>query len=68
MITASVVTFHTSYVDLKRLLDCVLHSSIDIFFIIDNSSNDSLREFASLSDKIVYIQYSIYNRLLLNIL
>ena len=36
MITASVVTFHTSYVDLKRLLDCVLHSSIDIFFIIDN--------------------------------
>ena len=55
MITASVVTFHTSYVDLKRLLDCVLHSSIDIFFIIDNSSNDSLREFASLSDKIVYI-------------
>ena len=33
----------------------MLHSSIDIFFIIDNSSNDSLREFASLSDKIVYI-------------
>ena len=25
------------------------------FFIIDNSSNDSLREFASLSDKIAYI-------------
>ena len=34
MITASVVTFHTSYVDLKRLLDCVLHSSIDIFLLL----------------------------------
>ena len=39
MITASVVTFHTSYVDLKRLLDCVLHSSIDIFFIIPQIRN-----------------------------
>ncbi|WP_294617836.1 glycosyltransferase [uncultured Bacteroides sp.] len=55
MLTASVVTFHTSRSDLKRLIDCVLQSPIDVFFIIDNSSNDSLREFASLSDRIVYI-------------
>lgn len=55
MITAAVVTFHTSYRDLSRLLDCVLQSSIDKFFIIDNSSNDALREFKLKSDKIVYI-------------
>lgn len=55
MLTASVVAFHTSHRDLKRLADCVLRSPIDVFFIIDNSSNDSLREFAALSDKIVYI-------------
>lgn len=55
MLTASVVTFHTSDADVKRLADCILRSSIDVFFIVDNSSNDSLREFASLSDRIVYI-------------
>lgn len=43
MITAAVVTFHTSRKDLIRLIDCVLHSSIDKFFIIDNSTNDALR-------------------------
>ena len=55
MITASVVTFHTLCIDVKRLADCVLQSPIDVFFIIDNSSNDSLREFAALSGRIVYI-------------
>lgn len=49
MITAAVVTFHTSRKDLVRLMDCVLQSSIDKFFIIDNSTNDALREFASAS-------------------
>lgn len=38
MITAAVVTFHTSRKDLVRLMDCVLQSSIDKFFIIDNST------------------------------
>lgn len=37
MITAAVVTFHTSRKDLVRLMDCVLQSSIDKFFIIDSS-------------------------------
>lgn len=55
MITAAVVTFHTSCCDLSRLIDCVLRSSIDKFFIIDNSSNDILREFQSISDKITYV-------------
>lgn len=55
MITASVVAFHTPYDDMKHLVDCVLQSPIDIFYIIDNSSNDALREFGKLSDRIVYV-------------
>ncbi|MDE5677370.1 glycosyltransferase family 2 protein [Phocaeicola sp.] len=55
MITAAVVTFHTSREDLTRLIDCVLQSPIDKFFIIDNSTNDALREFQSVSERITYI-------------
>lgn len=55
MLTASVVTFHTPFSELKRLIDCVLKSPVKMFFVIDNSSNDSLRECATLSDRIVYI-------------
>lgn len=55
MLTASIVTYHTPTEELSHLLDCVIHSSIDILYLIDNSSNDSLREFAAKSSKIVYI-------------
>lgn len=55
MITASVVAFHTPYDDMKHLVDCVLQSSINLFYIVDNSSNDILREFGMLSDRIVYV-------------
>lgn len=55
MITASVVAFHTPYRDMKHLVDCVLQSSINLFYIVDNSSNDILREFGMLSDRIVYV-------------
>lgn len=55
MITASLVTFHTKPSDLLRLIECVLKSDISIFYIIDNSSNDSLREYSKISDKIKYI-------------
>jgi len=55
MLTASVVAFHTPLEELRRLTDCVLKSPAKVFFIIDNSSNDSLRECAALSDRIVYI-------------
>lgn len=55
MITASLVTYHTKPSDLIRLMNCVLSSKISIFYIIDNSSNDSLREYANISDKIKYI-------------
>lgn len=55
MITASVVAFHTPSEELKHLMDCVLQSPIDIFYIVDNSSNDSLREFGSFSNRIIYV-------------
>lgn len=58
MTTASIVTFHTKHKDLKRLIDCVMESPIDKLYIIDNSSNDELREFVRDNPKIHYI-YSI---------
>ena len=55
MITASVVTYNTSIDDFHRLLNCVLRSPIDIIYIVDNSSNDSLRVFVPLNKKVIYI-------------
>lgn len=55
MITASIVAYHTPVDELSRLMNCAIHSSIDILYLIDNSSNDSLREFVGISPKIVYI-------------
>lgn len=55
MITASIVAYHTPVDELSHLLQCVCQSSIDILYLIDNSSNDSLRELSNSSPKIVYI-------------
>lgn len=56
MITASLVTYHTKPSDLKRIINCVLRSSISKLYIIDNSKNDSLRQYALGYDKIEYIK------------
>lgn len=55
MITASIVTFHTKTTDIARLIGCVLKSSIDKLYIIDNSSNDALRDFVNSYPRISYI-------------
>lgn len=55
MTTASIVTFHTRHSDLKRLIDCVKASSIETLYIIDNSSNDELRDFVKNHSWIHYI-------------
>ncbi len=55
MITASIVAYHTSVDELTRLLDCVIRSSVEVLYLIDHSSDDSLGNLAQLSDKIVYI-------------
>lgn len=56
MITASLVTYHTKPTDLIRLLDCVQKSKISYFYIIDNSEDDSLRQYTLGYDKIEYIK------------
>ncbi len=55
MFTASIVTYHTSFDDLSRVIHCVLESSVTFLYVIDNSSNDKLREVTALSDRIKYI-------------
>ena len=55
MITASIVAYHTPVDELTHLLDCIIQSKIDTLYLIDNSSNDSLRELGNKSSKIVYI-------------
>lgn len=55
MLTASIVSFHTPHTDLKRLIDCVEKTNIEILFIIDNSSNDELRLFVKNNPRIRYI-------------
>ncbi len=55
MLTASIVTFHTALDDFKRLIKCVERSSIKKLFIIDNSTNDALRNAVMNTDRIYYI-------------
>ncbi|MDE5572883.1 MAG: glycosyltransferase family 2 protein [Muribaculaceae bacterium] len=56
MITASIVTYHTSLKDLRRIVDCVMKSSISKLYIIDNSTNDKLRYFEKDNPRIQYIK------------
>lgn len=51
MVTASIVTYHTAANELLRVINCAVHSTIEILYIIDNSSNDSLRELKDVSEK-----------------
>lgn len=55
MITASVVTYHTSLEDLSRLLECVLKSSIKRLYIVDNSSDNAIERFAHRYSIVEYI-------------
>lgn len=55
MVTASIVIFHQPYKEVVKVLECVLDSSVSIVYIIDNSSNDSLRIVEKISDRIRYI-------------
>lgn len=55
MITASIVAFHTRHNELRRLIECVEKSKINKLWIIDNSSNDELRDFVRDNPRIQYI-------------
>lgn len=58
MITASLVTYHTKPFDLERIIACVLKSNISQLYIIDNSKDDSLRQYAIGHEKVIYIKSS----------
>ena len=55
MITASIVTFHTKILDLERVLTCVLQSSISKLYIIDNASEDLIKDFVEKYPIVEYI-------------
>lgn len=57
MITSSIVLYNTNRDELCRLIDCVLNSTINKIYVVDNSTKDSLRSFVeNLSkEKINYI-------------
>lgn len=55
MITASIVTFHTDQKDLDKLIGCVMRTPIEKLYIIDNSTNDEIREYVNNNTRIHYI-------------
>ncbi len=55
MTTASIVAFHNPPHELSRLLQCVIRSGIATVYLIDNSSDDRLKELSRMSDRIVYV-------------
>ncbi len=55
MITASIVSYHHRLSELKKVIDCVLSENVETLYIVDNSSDDRLRELEGMSDRIRYI-------------
>ena len=55
MLTASLVLYHNSKKDVDTIVKCVLNSSIDKLYIIDNSRNDAFRILEKRSNRIRYI-------------
>ena len=56
MITASIVSYHHRLNELKKVIDCVLAEQVDKLYIVDNSSDDRLRELEGTSDRIRHPQ------------
>lgn len=54
-ITVSIVIFHISLVEIKKLLKSDLSGPVHRIYNIDNSSDDGLRELVMILDRIVYI-------------
>ncbi len=55
MITASVVTYFTPLDELKRLIDCVMRSSVECFYIVDNSQDEQIEKAVGGLERVVYI-------------
>lgn len=55
MITASIVLYQHCFQEIKKVIDCILAGPVSVLYIIDNSSNDSLRNLEDRSNRIRYI-------------
>lgn len=55
MITVSIVTYHHSIGEVCKVVTSVLSDSVMKLYIVDNSTNDTLREISAISEKIKYI-------------
>lgn len=55
MITASIVSYHHRLDEIKKVIDCVLAESVERLYVVDNSSDDRLREIEKMSDRVRYI-------------
>jgi len=56
MITASIVTYHNPYDEVKLVVDCAYHNDIDKVYLIDHSSDDTLRKLETDYPQICYIK------------
>ena len=57
MITSSIVIYNSPQKDIQTVINCAANSIIDAIYVIDNATNDNLKEFVqNLSEKVIYIQ------------
>jgi len=57
MITASIVIYNSPKKDMQTIISCIAGSIARKIYVIDNASNNNLKDFAErLSSKVVYIQ------------
>lgn len=55
MITASIVTYHHSVADITKVIQCLIDSSVNTIYVVDNTDNTDLSELQKLSPKVRYI-------------
>lgn len=55
LLSASIVAYNTPRPELEGVIENAIRGNVDKIYVIDNSSNDSLRIVEELSDKIRYI-------------
>ncbi len=55
MTTASIVTYKTDRQELATVLRCLNDSCVERVFVVDNSPDDSLRDFGDFAPKVEYI-------------
>jgi len=57
MITASLVIYNSPEEDLRTVISCTDRSSVSIIYVVDNASNNNLKNYLeNLSEKVIYMQ------------